>query len=69
MTEKGKQIAKNAKSFSKLPKIGPNGLSERFLRVSPPLKAKMGSKYTILYHLNQHFFSDQFKNWCPHPFA
>jgi hypothetical protein len=34
------QIAKNAKSCLKLPKIGPNGLFKRFLGVFPPYKAK-----------------------------
>jgi hypothetical protein len=68
--QKTQNIAKNVNSCSKVPKIGPNGFFERFLSVFPPYKAKKGSKYTILYHFDQHFFFLQVKNgYPPHPFA
>jgi hypothetical protein len=40
-------------------------LFEIFLSVFLPYKAKKDSKYTILYHFDQHFIFPQFKNGYP----
>jgi hypothetical protein len=61
-------IAKNAKSCFKVLKIGLNGLFLAILVRFPLFKAKKGSKYTILYHFDKHFFFPQFKNGYSLPF-
>jgi hypothetical protein len=68
---KRQKIEKYANSSSKAPKIGSNGLFERFWRVSPPLKTKkaQNTQYYIIYLTNIFSLTSSKIGTPPPPFA